>query len=138
LQSKGIRVLLAGHAHSEGDLAVYDENDGVLYMGDLFVNGHVGYLGEAQFQNWIRFLSGLEKLPVHCVVPGHGPLGTKKDLQFFRKYLIDFVNSTRQHFDAGGSLESYQLPEKYRNLGSQFFMKDNLERAFELWKKGEL
>ena len=138
LAKQNIQILLVGPAHSDGDLLVYDQEDKILYAGDFFVNGYIGYLGEAFFRQWIAAIDKTLELPFKIVVPGHGPLGKREDLIAFKTYLIDFVRSAKSHFQRTGKIEGYTLPKKYKNLGAQFYLQDNLERAFELWKKGEL
>ena len=135
---ESIDLYVIGAAHSSGDVIVYDRQDKVLFMGDLFVNTYIGYLGEAHFREWIRSLKNLETLEVTTIVPGHGPLATMPDLQRFRIYLEDFVASAKAHFDKGGLPASYELPEQYRKWGGQFFLSDNADRAYELWQKGLL
>jgi cyclase len=138
LKRFNIEVISAGHAHSEGDLAIFDKTDSVLYTGDLYVNGYIGYLGEASFKNWIETLNTLEELNPEVVVPGHGPLSNKDGLKQFKEYLIDFVRTVKIHFENGGNIKDYSLPEKYKSLGAQFYLEENVEHAHELWKKGEL
>src|SRR5690606_19587117 len=110
----------------------------VLFLGDMFVNGHIGYLAEAHFIPWIKALDQMIALNPKVVVPGHGALGGGEDLKFFRQYLDDSSSSAQAHFDQKNSIEGYELPEKYKSLGSQFFLQENLERAFELWQSGTL
>lgn len=138
LEQEEIEVIRVGRGHSAADIVLYDRQDRVLYTGDLFVNGYIGYLGEGHFRQWIEALDGLLKLKVDVVVPGHGPVGTLEDVERFKNYLEDFVSSTRTYFNKHKSPGGYSLPEKYQSWGAQFYLEDNVARAFELWKKGFL
>jgi glyoxylase-like metal-dependent hydrolase (beta-lactamase superfamily II) len=134
-----VRVIHSGLGHTDADLVVLSKGGGgVLYMGDHFVNGYIGYLGESFPKEWIESLKRLEALPARHVVPGHGDLTDLAGVRRFRDYLTDFRRSALQHFEAGGSPEAYALPERWSDLGATFFLEENVARAHALWKRGEL
>jgi glyoxylase-like metal-dependent hydrolase (beta-lactamase superfamily II) len=87
-----IRVYHVPPAHTDGDAIVHFVKADVVHMGDVFFNGGYpfidtssggrvdGVIGAAE-----RVLAGIgEKTRV---IPGHGPLGTKADLQAYRDVL---------------------------------------------------
>ncbi|MBI2932514.1 MAG: MBL fold metallo-hydrolase [Planctomycetes bacterium] len=133
-----VDILAIGRAHSVGDVAVYDPVDRVMFFGDAYVRGYVGYLGEAFLREWIAGLDRALRYDIRVAVPGHGRLGGVEFAREYREYLRDFLVTAREHFRAGGAPETYVLPEKYKRYGARFFLKDNVQRAFELWKAGGL
>ena len=133
-----IRVLDFGSSHSSRDLVVFDEVDRVAFMGDLYVNGYVGYLAEANFKNWIRALESVEKLAPLKIAPGHGKLSKLTGLTNYRTYLQDFVKTSKAHFDKTKSESGYKLPAKYEKLGARFFLENNIKHAFKLWEEQKL
>lgn len=87
----GVRfqVRHVGPAHSPEDLALYIENDGVLYAGDLIFRGRIPFVGDADSAQWLAALDRLIALKPRILVPGHGgasddPLA---DLTLTRDYL---------------------------------------------------
>lgn len=87
----GVRfqVRHVGPAHSPEDLALYVENDGVLYAGDLLFRGRIPFVGNADSAQWLAALDRLIALQPRILVPGHGgatddPLA---DLTLTRDYL---------------------------------------------------
>src|SRR5881296_1657688 len=84
-------------AHTIGDAVAYLPKERILFAGDiafhyvtpLAFQGHVG--------NWIK---------AAVIVPGHGPIGTKKDLKHMRDYLVMVRRETKQRFDAGMPAEA--------------------------------
>jgi glyoxylase-like metal-dependent hydrolase (beta-lactamase superfamily II) len=87
----GVRfqVRHVGPAHSPEDLALYVENDGVLYAGDLIFRGRIPFVGDADSAQWLAALDRLIALQPRILVPGHGgatddPLA---DLTLTRDYL---------------------------------------------------
>lgn len=85
------RVRHVGPAHSAEDLALYVEEDGVLFAGDLVFKGRVPFIGEADSQAWLSALDRLLALKPRVMVPGHGPASRtpQDDLALTRDYLVD-------------------------------------------------
>ena len=138
LSDAKLKVLAIGKAHSVGDLAAYQEEDKVLFLGDVYVNGYIGFLKEGHLNQWISSLEKLKSLDVMSVVPGHGPMAAFTGVVDYQTYLQDFVATTSAHFEEHGKEEGYELPTKYNHLGARFFLEGNIARAFELWKQDRL
>jgi cyclase len=87
-----IHVYHVPPAHTDGDVIVQFVKADVVHMGDVFFNGSYpfidassggridGYVGAAD-----RVLGGISEKT--RLIPGHGALGTKADLQAFRDML---------------------------------------------------
>jgi cyclase len=88
-------------AHTVGDAAVFLPKERILFAGDLAFHyvtplafqGHVG--------QWIKAANRLLTFDADVIVPGHGPIGTKKDLAYMRDYLVLVRREARKRFDAG-------------------------------------
>jgi cyclase len=99
-------------AHTVGDAVAYLPKERVLFAGDiafhyvtpLAFQGHVG--------NWIKAASRLLEYDADVIVPGHGPVGTKRELTYMRDYLVLVRREARKRFDAGVSAE-----EAARDMG---------------------
>jgi glyoxylase-like metal-dependent hydrolase (beta-lactamase superfamily II) len=85
------RVRHVGPAHSAEDLALYVEEDGVLFAGDLVFKGRVPFVGDADSKAWLVSLDRLLGLKPRLMVPGHGPASRTPlaDLAVTRDYLVD-------------------------------------------------
>ena len=94
-----------GPAHTFGDALVYLPKDKLLFAGDLAFyyvtplafQGHVG--------NWTKVADRILKMDVETIVPGHGPIGGKKELREMRAYLALIRREAKKRFDAGMSAE---------------------------------
>jgi glyoxylase-like metal-dependent hydrolase (beta-lactamase superfamily II) len=93
-------------AHTSGDATVFLPRERVLFAGDiafhyvtpLAFQGHVG--------NWIKAATRLLGFDADVIVPGHGPIGTKKDLAHMRDYLVMVRREARKRFEAGMPAEA--------------------------------
>ncbi len=84
------RLRHVGPAHSDEDLAMFVEEDGVLYAGDLVFKGRVPFVGEADSKLWLNALEKLIALQPKLLVPGHGGASNTpmEDLTLTRDYLV--------------------------------------------------
>jgi cyclase len=86
-------------AHTVGDAAVFLPKERVLFSGDiafhyvtpLAFQGHVG--------NWIKAADRLLTYEADVIMPGPGPIGTKKDLKAMRDYLALIRREARKRLD---------------------------------------
>ena len=67
-----IRVVDVGSAHSEGDLVLFVETDGVLFSGDIVFEDRIPFLGTSSSAAWLEVLTQMQEVDVQAIVPGHG------------------------------------------------------------------
>jgi cyclase len=123
-----IKVVHFPHGHTDGDSVVFFTGSNVVHMGDDFFNGmfpfvDLGTGGSVQglIDNVTRVLAMMP--PDAKVIPGHGPLATRADLERFRSMLVATSDIVRRRMQAGDSLEKMQsegLPAEFAPLGKGF------------------
>jgi cyclase len=79
-------------AHTDTDIYIHFHNADVLHLGDIFFNGNYPFIDESTGGSIGGMILGAEAgLSVAGtgtkVIPGHGPLGSKADLQKYRDML---------------------------------------------------
>ncbi|SCA57989.1 Metallo-beta-lactamase family protein [Candidatus Terasakiella magnetica] len=62
------------NGHTQGDLAIMDEQTGVLFAGDLAFYNRTATTPHAHLHNWYDSLDILMNSGFKTVVPGHGPI----------------------------------------------------------------
>jgi glyoxylase-like metal-dependent hydrolase (beta-lactamase superfamily II) len=72
---------------SEGDAAVLLPQAGVVFLGDLYVNGYVPAIGSRDIRRWIAVLGEVEKWNADVYIPAHGAPGTRQDLAHFGGFM---------------------------------------------------
>jgi len=96
-------------AHTDSDLYVYFKKADVVVLGDLFWNGVYPFIDNEQGGG----IDGMIKVDNEIlavitdktvVVPGHGPVGTRKDLVAFRDMLVGIRNNVAALKKQGKSL----------------------------------
>ena len=98
------------NAHTDGDAIVYLPKSNVIHMGDTFFNGMFPFIdmssggsidGVIKTANRVLFLCDEETK----IIPGHGPLGNKKDLMAYRDMLMTVRDRVKQAIKAGMTYE---------------------------------
>ncbi|MEO8097423.1 MAG: MBL fold metallo-hydrolase [Acidobacteriota bacterium] len=89
LGGQQIDLYYFGRAHTNGDIVAYFPQQRVLAAGDMFAFGDatpelVDYAGGGSAKDWTGTLDNALKLNFDKVVPGHGEVTTKAEMQNFR------------------------------------------------------
>ncbi|MBI5331923.1 MAG: MBL fold metallo-hydrolase [Betaproteobacteria bacterium] len=85
------RLRHVGPAHSDEDLALFVEDDAVLFTGDLVFKGRVPFVGDADSRLWLAAMDKLIAFRPKVLAPGHGGASDTpmEDLTLTRDYLRD-------------------------------------------------
>ena len=100
LGGKEVRAYYFGRGHTSGDAIIYFPELRVIHTGDLFlgrrfggrnepgkprgVNIYVDYAQGGSFSDWSRTLERTLALEFDTVIPGHGPVSTKANVEMFK------------------------------------------------------
>jgi len=96
-----VELIFNGPAHTWGDVMIYLPQRKILFAADIAFfyvtpagqNGHI--------TRWIQAIDRIMGMDVDVVVPGHGPLGSKKELAETRAYLDLLAREVKKRFSAG-------------------------------------
>lgn len=83
-----------GHVPSE--ISVYHKASGTLFAGDTVYEGMpltTRFGGPKQWRQWIKSLEGLQQLDIKKIVPGHGNICGKEEIQRNISYLEEILAS---------------------------------------------
>ncbi|MDO0932232.1 MBL fold metallo-hydrolase [Streptomyces sp. DG2A-72] len=96
-----VRLIDVGPAHSAGDTIVHVPRAGVVYTGDIVFAGATPIVWHGPFTNWLAACDLLLGLDADTIVPGHGPVTTKKTVRDIRDYLEFVHTQATTRFTAG-------------------------------------
>jgi cyclase len=106
----------------------------VVFAGDLFFSSAIPNVQDARILDWMQTLGKLLKLDADRFVPGHGPIGSKKDVEAFLHYFEDLKAMVQPAVERGDSLEQVtrelQMPAKYSSYLFQNFFSSNVQKMF--------
>jgi cyclase len=123
-----IKVVHFPHGHTDGDSVIFFTGSNVVHMGDDFFAGRFPFIdtdrcGSLQglTENVAKVLSMIQDDTK--VIPGHGPLSTKADLQKFHTMLTATTAIVKKGMAGGKSLDALKkagLPAEWDDWGSGY------------------
>ena len=131
-------LYLGGPAHTYGDVVVHIPRHKVLFAGDLAFYYVTPLAFQGHVSGWIRVLDRIQAMDIETVVPGHGPVGSKRELAQVRQYLALMRREARKCFRAGLSVEeaarSVRVP-RYASWAEQGWLARNVQRLYQEFRR---
>jgi len=91
-----VELLRVAPSHTAGSLVVLVPSQRLLFAGDVLFTDFHPFLADADIPGWTTTIDSLLTLDVERIVPGHGPLSGKKDLQEMKAYLLQFDSQAKE------------------------------------------
>lgn len=132
---RSVTLIEYEHGHTDSDIILYLPGEKILFSGDLVFIGSHPYLADGDPAGLRKILAGLTEWPIDIVVPGHGAVGNKKDIQAMINY-IDMVASMAEELKRLGKSPDDgnidDIPEPYRAWQFPTFFQSNLKLMYDL------
>lgn len=133
INGESIELIPLNPGHTDGDTLVHFTKSNVYHTGDQFTNGMFPFIdlaGGGDAQGYMDNVAKmLEVIPDGAkIIPGHGPLASKKDMETFQAMLLESINIVRKGIADGKDQEALQkegLPAKFDSWGKNFI---NIQR----------
>jgi len=92
INDETVHIIHIPSAHTDGDSFVIFESANVVHAGDVFFNGFFPFIDGANGGSVKGVIAGADVLLAHTdsdskIIPGHGPLANRADLQRYRDML---------------------------------------------------
>ena len=122
-----------GGGHTVSDALLYLPEDGIAFMGDLlFVECHP-YIADGNPSELFRIFDRVKGLDAKVLVPGHGPVGSLRDIDANRRYVEALQNTVKEvRGSGGGPAQAAEKPvdPAFSDWKRRAFRRDNLEFLF--------
>ena len=90
-------------SHTWGDTVVYLPQHKIMWVGDIGFFYVVPFAQNAHVTSWLETIDKINAIDVETIVPGHGPIGGKKELTEMGEYFRVLMREAKKRFDAGMS-----------------------------------
>lgn len=128
---RSIRFLECKKGHTNSDLVMILPKEGIVFMGDLFFVNRHPYFGDGDEDGISRHIQKfLNDSALRIYVPGHGPVGGKKEMQILENYISDLQQLVKKGIAEGltDSVIIHQpVPDAYKSWWFGRFYPANLE-----------
>ena len=118
--ARTVELVAPGRGHTAGDAYLALPAEGIVFTGDLCFFTSPPFMGSSDPPAWQARMEELERSSFTTFVPGHGPLGTKKEVALQRQYLVAVQEMVARAIQEGRSLEQaleQPLPEGFAAWG---------------------
>jgi len=110
LNGDTVHALHVPHAHTDGDSFIHFKNANVIHAGDLFFNGFYPFIDVGHGGSLKGMIEGVDTLLSLAdentrIIPGHGSLGSKADLEQYRNMLAEAFQRLNSLKIAGKSVQ---------------------------------
>jgi glyoxylase-like metal-dependent hydrolase (beta-lactamase superfamily II) len=96
LGKEKVELIHIGPSHTKGSVLVYLPRSKILFTGDILFTDFHPYIGEGDLEGWFRNLDYILSLDIETIIPGHGPISGKKDVEKMKEYLTAFDKKARE------------------------------------------
>jgi glyoxylase-like metal-dependent hydrolase (beta-lactamase superfamily II) len=94
-----VQFRVVGPAHTWGDVVAYLPQHKVVFLGDVGFFWVAPYANNSWITRWIDVCNAINGWDVDVLVPGHGPIGGKKELAEMRTYFEVLKVEARTRYD---------------------------------------
>jgi len=124
-----LNILHYPGGHTDGDSVVFFKKANIVHTGDLFFNGFFPFVDVDHGGNVLTMAANTQIILKQIddktqIIPGHGPLAKKADLQAFHDMLVGTAGEVQAMIDEG-----LKLPT---------IIKKGLSEKWQPWTKGFL
>jgi cyclase len=137
-----VRLTSQGLGHTDGDIILFLPSLKIAFVGDLFFMEAIPNVQDANILQWMKTLEELLALDADKLVPGHGGIGSKKDVEAFLDYLKELKSLVQTAVDRGDSadlaVKEIQVPQKYASYQFQNLFPSNIQKMYSELKALQL
>lgn len=125
MNGQTIEVTHVPNAHTDGDAFVYFREADVLHMGDVMFNQRFPFIDLTSRGSVDGYIAAMEQAlemagPDTQIIPGHGPLATRQDVEDSIVMLTAARELVRDQVEAGLSLEEVLAADPLAGLTEEW------------------
>jgi len=110
MNGETVQIFHVKNAHTDGDAIVYFKESNVMHTGDVFVRYGLPFIdmsGGGNVDGTIAAMDILLKVvnDQTLIIPGHGPLSNKKDMQDYKEMLLTVRGRVAEGIKSGKTLD---------------------------------
>lgn len=97
LGDETVELLRVAPSHTEGSIIVSVPSKKLLFAGDILFTDFHPFMADGDLAGWTKTLDFLMTMEEDVrIVPGHGPLSSKKDVKDMKDYLLLFDKKAKE------------------------------------------
>lgn len=120
-----LEVIHPAPAHTDGDAVIYFQKANVVHTGDLYFNGFYPFIDASSGGSVSGVIAGVATILARIdentrVIPGHGPLSNKAELQAYHDMLKKVYDRVKVLKEVGKSAEEVVAAKPTRDFDADW------------------
>jgi len=121
-----VELISLGKGHTQSDCILRLPKDRIAFIGDIGFFQSQPFMPYGFPRKWLTHLNDMKNWKIKTFVPGHGPVGDKKDILLEAQYIRALESMVKRVIRGGGTLREalkQTLPppfDKWQHIGSRF------------------
>jgi glyoxylase-like metal-dependent hydrolase (beta-lactamase superfamily II) len=125
INGEEIRAFHVPAAHTDGDVIVHFRTSDIIHMGDTFFNGTYPFIDVSSGGSADGLIAALDRVLAIAtdktrIIPGHGPLATKAELQTWRDMVATVTQRIKDLRKAGRSDAQIKAEKPTQDLDARY------------------
>jgi len=96
LGGQTVELIYTGSSHTDGSIMIYLPGRKILFTGDILFTNYHPFIADGDIEGWMKALDFIMTMDVSAIIPGHGPISSKKDIEGMKNYLIVFDKKAKE------------------------------------------
>ncbi len=124
--------------HTSGSGYAYVPHEKILFAGDLIFSKRFPFAGDPTCNpdRWIEVFRAFQELEFSTLIPGHGPVVTKSEVQTYLTFFLKLKEATQEAIDQGTGVKGITIPEFYEDQSHElWFTEATLDHWYKFYEK---
>jgi cyclase len=91
-----VELIYLGASHSSGSIVILLPKEKILFAGDALFTDFYPFIADGDLKSWVKVLDSIQKMDVNIIIPGHGPISSKKDVTAMKEYILLFDKNAKK------------------------------------------
>lgn len=140
MNGETVQVFHVRNAHTDGDAVIYFKESNVMHTGDVFVRYGLPFIDISGGGNVDGMLAAIDLLLSQIndntiIIPGHGPLSNRKDMQNYKDMVVTVRNRVADGIKSGKTVDQVIDSDPAKEYNTIFDKREFVRIVYESIKK---
>ena len=91
-----VDLIYVAPSHTDDSIMIFIPEEKVVFAGDVLFTDYYPFMGTGTIEGWVKTLEKLNEMDADRIIPGHGPLSTKKDVAAMKEFILAFDKAAKE------------------------------------------
>jgi glyoxylase-like metal-dependent hydrolase (beta-lactamase superfamily II) len=96
LGNQKVELVFHGASHTNDSIMVCLPDKNTVFAGDILFTNYHPFMADGDIEGWVKVLDHIASMGNVTIIPGHGPVSGKQDIEDMRNYLITFDKKAKE------------------------------------------